>query len=75
MVLAQDVVDGKWTTDVSSNLYCCSPFQNTMIVAAYLEEEIEIGVLSEVILAKGTLVITVDMNLGLHTTRSMMETW
>lgn len=46
-----------------------------MIVAAYLEEEIEIGVLSEVILAKGTLVITVDMNLGLHTTRSMMETW
>uniref|UniRef100_A0A9L0J2M0 NTF2 domain-containing protein n=1 Tax=Equus asinus TaxID=9793 RepID=A0A9L0J2M0_EQUAS len=38
MVLAQDVVDGKWTTDVSSNLYCCSPFQNTMTVAAHLEE-------------------------------------
>ena len=67
-------VHGKWTTDVSSNLYFFSPFENTMMVVAHLKEERKFGVLSEVILARGTLIMNVvDISLSLHTSRRMMK--
>ena len=45
-----------------------------MMVVAHLKEERKFGVLSEVILARGALLINVvDMSLSLHTSRRMME--
>ena len=45
-----------------------------MMVVAHLKEERKFGVLSEVILARGTLLMNVvDMSVSLHTSRRMME--
>ena len=64
---------GEWTTDVSSNVYFCSPFQNTMMVVDHLKEERKVGLLSQVVLARGTLIMNMmDVSLSLHTSRRMM---
>lgn len=50
--------------------------KNTIMVVAHVKEEMKVGVLSEVILAGGALVMSVvDVSVSLHTSRRMMETW
>lgn len=46
------------------------------MVVDHLKEERKVGVLSQVILARGALVMnTMGVSLSPHTSRRMMETW
>ena len=61
---------------MSPNLHLFSLFQNTVLLAGHPKEESKVGVLFEVILTRGTLIISmVDMSFSLHTTGRMVETW
>lgn len=80
MVLASDVVHGKWTVGVSLNLCCCccSQFQNTVVTAVFFKEEREVGDLSRVVLAGGmatTRRSITGTSSRLQNCRRMMETW
>lgn len=52
---------------MSPNLHLFSLFQNTVLLAGHPKEESKVGVLFEVILARGAL--------SLHTSRRMVARW